>query len=38
MGLDSTTFTLPGSTASYGERTQTFTFENYGNLRAYLTN
>ena len=30
--------TLPGSTASYGERTQTCTFENHGNLHAYLTN
>ena len=29
---------LPGSTASYGERTQTCTFENHGNLHAYLTN
>ena len=30
--------TLPGSTASYGERTQTRTFENHANLLAYLTN
>ena len=37
MGLDSTV-TLPGSTASYGERKQTRTFENHANLLAYLTN
>ena len=30
--------TLPGSTASYGECTQTCTFEYNGNLHAYLTN
>ena len=30
--------TLPASTASYGERTQTCTCENHGNLCAYLTN
>ena len=36
-GLDSTV-TLPGSTASYGERKQTRTFENHANLLAYLTN
>ena len=30
--------TLPGSTASYGERTQTCTFEDHGNLHTYLTN
>ena len=30
--------TLPGSTASYGERKQTRTFENHANLLAYLTN
>ena len=30
--------TLPGSTASYGERTPTCTFENHSNLRANLTN
>ena len=30
--------TLPGSTASYGERTQTRTFENHANLLTYLTN
>ena len=28
--------TLPGSTESYGERTQTRTFENHANLLAYL--
>ena len=37
-GLDSTIYvTLPGSTASYGERKQTRTFENHANLLAYLT-
>ena len=30
--------TLPGSTASYGERTQTCTFEDHDNLHTYLTN
>ena len=30
--------TLPGSTPSYGVHTQTCTFENHGNLHAYLTN
>ena len=39
MGLGTRLYvTLHGSTASYGERTQTCTFENHGNLRAYLTN
>ena len=38
-GLDSTMcYTLPGSTASYGERTQTYTFKNHANLLAYPTN
>ena len=30
--------TLPGSTESYSERTQTHTFENHANLLAYLAN
>ena len=30
--------TLPGSTASCGECTQTCTFENHSNLHTYLTN
>ena len=30
--------TLPGSTESYGERTQIHTFENHANLLAYLAN
>ena len=30
--------TLPGSTESYGELTQTRTFENHANLLAYLAN
>ena len=30
--------TLPGSTTSYGEHTQTCTFENHANLFAYLAN
>ena len=33
-GLGSTT--LPGSTATYGELTQTQTFENHANLLTYL--
>ena len=35
MGVDGTML-LPGSTESYGERTQTRTFENHANPLAYL--
>ena len=30
--------TLPGSTESYSERTETRTFENHANLLTYLAN
>ena len=38
MGLRRHYATLPGSTESYGELTQTRTFENHANLLAYLAN